>query len=205
MVGVLGSCYADANKGSNQCGPISKATCTGKGLGEAKGECCSAGGYCGSDSTYCGDDMQKEFSHGNNVCPEVAPPPAVDTASDPAACYTDANLGSNQCGPAIGATCTGNGLGEATGKCCSATGYCGNGPEYCTDDMQKDYSHGHNVCAAAGTAAAGTAADGAAVAFCCSVSGASYSGGSGRGGGGCLLFGGWFEFELLSSSCTCTF
>ena len=158
VVGVLGSCYADANKGSNQCGPISKATCTGKGLGEAKGECCSAGGYCGSDSTYCGDDMQKDFSHGNNVCPEVAPPPAVDTASDPAACYTDANLGSNQCGPAIGATCTGKGLGTATGECCSQTGYCGSGPDYCTDDMQKEYSHGNKVCAAAGTTAEGAAA-----------------------------------------------
>ena len=160
--GVPDSCYTDANKGSNQCGPISKATCTGKGEGEAKGKCCSVGGYCGSGPEYCGDDMQKDYSHGHNVCAEVAPPPAVDTASNPAACYSDANLGSNQCGPAIGATCTGNGLGEATGKCCSATGYCGNGPEYCTDDMQKDYSHGHNVCAAAGTAAAGTAAAGAA-------------------------------------------
>ena len=161
VVGVLGSCYADANKGSNQCGPISKATCTGKGEGEATGKCCSVGGYCGSGPEYCGDDMQKDYSHGHNVCAEVAPPPAVDTASNPAACYSDANLGSNQCGAAIGATCTGNGLGEATGKCCSATGYCGNGPEYCTDDMQKDYSHGHNVCAAAGSAAAGSAADGA--------------------------------------------
>ena len=157
-VGVLGSCFTDANKGSNQCGAVSKATCTGKGLGEAKGECCSAGGYCGSDSTYCGDGMQVEYSYGNNVCPEVAPPAAVDTTTDPTACYKDANLGSNQCGPAIGATCTGNGLGTAKGLCCSQTGYCGNGPDYCSDDMQTEYSHGNKVCAAADTNADGTAA-----------------------------------------------
>ena len=156
-VGVLGSCYTDANKGSNQCGPISKATCTGKGLGEAVGECCSKGGYCGSDSTYCGDDMQKEFSRSNNVCPEVEVPVAAGVATA-GGCYADANLGSNMCGPAMGATCTGKGLGTAKGECCSRTGYCGSDSTYCNDDMQKEYSHGNNVCAAVGVAVDGAVA-----------------------------------------------
>jgi hypothetical protein len=158
-VGLLGSCYADANLGSNQCGPISKATCTGNGLGEAKGKCCSKGGYCGSDSTYCGDDMQKEYSYGNNVCPKVEVPVAVpaDPATGEKACYADANLGSNQCGPAIGATCTGKGLGTATGVCCSATGYCGNDKvDYCNENMQVEYSHGNNVCPKEGETQEGT-------------------------------------------------
>eukprot|EP00908_Phaeocystis_cordata_P005920 Transcript_16462.p1 GENE.Transcript_16462~~Transcript_16462.p1 ORF type:complete len:518 (-),score=141.70 Transcript_16462:119-1627(-) len=150
------TCYANANLGSNQCGEIAKATCTGKGLGEATGECCSKGGYCGSDSTYCGDDMQVEFSHGNNVCPDQAdvatardaPAAAAAAAApgEPKPCYKDANLGSNQCGALVGATCTGNGLGTATGKCCSATGYCGNDDTYCNDEMQVEYSNGNNVC-----------------------------------------------------------
>merc|ERR1719345_508558 len=146
-------CYADANKGSNQCGPISKATCTGNGEGEAKGKCCSVGGYCGNGPEYCTDDMQKDYSHGHNVCAAAgtaaaAAGTAADAAADgaaekPAECLKDGNLVSSMCGPALQMTCTGS---HGLGQCCSATGWCGEDPEFCGEGMQKEYSNGKNLC-----------------------------------------------------------
>ena len=86
--------------------------------------------------------MQKDYSHGNNVCPPTGT--AATGAVKPEKCLTDASKGASQCGAAIGATCTG---GHGLGKCCSSTGWCGNDPEFCDAGMQTEYSNGKNLCA----------------------------------------------------------
>ena len=149
---VAAVCYEDASKpasgtmdragGVNQCGEQFRATCTGSK------PCCSASGWCGSDEDFCGKDMQVEFSHGKNLCAEkkqlaVAEAPKVATA-----CYENANLGENQCGEAVQATCAGsNGLGA----CCSEAGWCGSSADFCGGDglgAQPEFSFGKNLCKA---------------------------------------------------------
>lgn len=146
---AISVCYENANLGVNQCGKEAQATCTGeRGLGE----CCSEGGWCGSDHTFCGEGMQVEFSHGKNLCVEglsnegpEQQAAAAPEAEKPENCLEDANEGASQCGAAIGATCTGS---HGLGKCCSASGWCGNDAEFCGDDMQTEYSNGKNLCKA---------------------------------------------------------
>ena len=157
---AIAVCYEDASTKGNQCGEDHKATCTTSG---GAGECCSAGGWCGSDATFCGPDMQVEFSHGENLCEDgmatdgfVAPvddraaeQQQQEQQSAPWSCYTDANVGSMQCGPTVHATCTGSSVADS--KCCSSAGYCGSGDAFCGDGMQKEYSHGNNLCEPAAT------------------------------------------------------
>jgi hypothetical protein len=85
--------------------------------------------------------MQREYSHGNNVCPATGA--AAAGSEKPENCLADANNGASQCGPAIGATCTGS---HGLGKCCSSTGWCGNDPEFCGEGMQAEYSNAKNLC-----------------------------------------------------------
>jgi len=73
---------------------------------------------------------------------------AAGTAADgaavkPAECLKDGNKVSSMCGPGLQMTCTGS---HGLGKCCSATGWCGNDPEFCGEGMQEDYSNAKNLC-----------------------------------------------------------
>ena len=153
---AIAACFDDANANGNQCGEAHSATCTDS---DGRGECCSAGGNCGSDWNFCGPDTQVEFSHGKNLCedgmasdgfvvPEdekVAEEEDAEEEEVALGCFTDANVGSLQCGPVSHATCTGGPTGKDS-ECCSSAGYCGSGDVFCGDDMQVEYSHGKNLC-----------------------------------------------------------
>ena len=152
---VAAVCYEDASTpasgsvdragGVNQCGDQFKATCTG-----SKG-CCSASGWCGSDADFCGKDMQAEYSHGKNLCAEKKQLVKANAPKVATACYEDANLGENQCGEGVMATCAGsNGLGP----CCSEAGWCGSDADFCGADglgAQPLYSFGKNLCRGGGS------------------------------------------------------
>jgi hypothetical protein len=86
--------------------------------------------------------MQKEYSHGNKVC-AAAGTTAEGAAAKPAECLKDGNKASSMCGPGLQMTCTGS---HGLGKCCSATGWCGNDPEFCGEGMQEEYSNAKNLC-----------------------------------------------------------
>ena len=154
---AIAACYDDANANGNQCGEAHSATCTDS---DGRGECCSTGGNCGSDWNFCGpENTQVEFSHGKNLCedgmasdgfvvPEdetVAEEEGGEEEEEALGCFTDANVGSLQCGPISRATCTGGDSGK-DGECCSSAGYCGSGDVFCGDGMQVEYSHGKNLC-----------------------------------------------------------
>ena len=154
---AITDCYDDANANGNQCGEAHSKTCTDS---DGRGECCSAGGNCGSDWNFCGPTMQAEFSHGKNLCEDgmasdgfVLPEDErveqqqmeEEEEEEALGCFTDANVGSLQCGPVSHATCTGGDTGKG-GECCSSAGYCGSGDTFCGDSMQVEYSHGKNLC-----------------------------------------------------------
>jgi len=160
---AITACYNDANANGNQCGEAHSATCTNS---DGRGECCSAGGNCGTGYNFCGPDSQVEFSHSNNLCEdgmasdgfmvpedekeaaEAAAKEAAEKAKEALGCFTDANVGSLQCGPVAHATCTGGDRGKDGDVCCSSAGYCGSGDTFCGDGMQVEYSHGKNLCEA---------------------------------------------------------
>ena len=144
-------CLEDANAGKNKCGPpdgknFKGATCTGS---SGLGPCCSAAGWCGTGDDFCGASMQAAYSHSKDLCK-----PHLETAEQLAKhrnnlpqCTQDANAGNNKCGPGRGKqpgqSCSGS---HGLGPCCSASGWCGDGDEFCGTSMQIDYSHGNNLC-----------------------------------------------------------
>ncbi|KAL8713553.1 MAG: hypothetical protein Q9220_002415 [cf. Caloplaca sp. 1 TL-2023] len=70
----------------------------------ADGGCCSAGGYCGKTLAYCGNGCQ----------------------SGP--CLNNFQTSDGTCGPLHGNSICGSWAG---GSCCSFSGYCGSGNDYC--------------------------------------------------------------------------
>ncbi|KAL8946784.1 MAG: hypothetical protein Q9222_006862, partial [Ikaeria aurantiellina] len=68
------------------------------------GGCCSAGGYCGNTLAYCGNGCQ----------------------SGP--CLNNFQTSDGTCGPLHGNSICGSWAG---GACCSSSGYCGSGNDYC--------------------------------------------------------------------------
>ena len=136
----LGNCLEDANAGKNKCGKEAGATCTGS---HGLGECCSFQGWCGSGPDFCGAGYQVDYSHGKNVCKEKKLTTAELNKNYNGPCLTDANSGKNMCGAKAGAACSGS---HGLGPCCSASGWCGDGPDFCGAGMQQDYSHGAHLC-----------------------------------------------------------
>ena len=64
----------------------------------------------------------------SSLTPQLAKASAPEIST---ACYEDANLGENQCGGEVMATCTGsNGLGP----CCSVSGWCGSDVNFCGEN-----------------------------------------------------------------------
>ena len=144
-------CLEDANAGKNRCGAadgknFEGATCTGS---SGLGPCCSGAGWCGEGDDFCGASMQAAFSHSKDLCK-----PHLENAAQLAkhrnnlpTCTQDANAGNNKCGPGRGKqpgqSCSGS---HGLGPCCSASGWCGDGDEFCGTSLQIDYSHGNNLC-----------------------------------------------------------
>ncbi|KAK4135981.1 carbohydrate-binding module family 18 protein, partial [Trichocladium antarcticum] len=148
----------------SKCGTANGKTCVGSGLGG----CCSAAGSCGNDPVHCGQGCQKNYAsqcRTNNIstdgkCGTANGKTCVSSGfggccsaagscgNNPShcdegcqkgyasQCKTDSISTDGQCGTASGKTCIGSGLGG----CCSATGYCGNTPNHCSQGCQKDYA-----------------------------------------------------------------
>ena len=84
---------------------------------------------------------------------ELAPvqPDSQEAATTSPSCYPNANKGDNRCGAGHG-TCT-DFNGDNTfglGMCCSHTGWCGNGDQYCDVaeyNSQTEYSYKNKLCA----------------------------------------------------------
>ena len=139
-------CLEDANAGKNRCGPASGnfegATCTGS---SGLGPCCSGAGWCGDGADFCGTAMQAGFSHSKGVCKENRESREELSRHKHKGCREDANAGNNKCGEKVGQTCSGS---HGLGPCCSAAGWCGDGPDFCeAAGMQVEFSHGHQLCA----------------------------------------------------------
>lgn len=87
----------------------------------AAGYCCSEYGYCGQSSAYCGTNCQAAFG----ACGTLPTTTAATTTTVPAGPSPSGST--TTCGPQGGnAVC-------AAGLCCSASGFCGTGINYCTD------------------------------------------------------------------------
>ncbi|KAF5024579.1 hypothetical protein F66182_3342 [Fusarium sp. NRRL 66182] len=136
----LGSKYGDCCSSNNSCGKTDAhcltssacqpkfGTCTGAEnvstdgscgangktcLGSKYGDCCSSSGFCGGTDDFCGANCQAKFGK-------------CGTASN---ISTDGSCGKN------GKTCKGSKYGD----CCSSSGFCGTGNDFCKIGCQSAF------------------------------------------------------------------
>ncbi|KAL2076241.1 hypothetical protein VTL71DRAFT_1184 [Oculimacula yallundae] len=108
---AFGECETNSISVDGQCGANGK-TCTGSTFGT----CCSAGGWCGSTAGHCSVDSKCQANFGTCTSTNLS---------------SDGKCGSN------GKTC----VGTSYGNCCSASGYCGTGVNFCAQGCQKGSSN----------------------------------------------------------------
>lgn len=96
--------------------PSTDGTC-GHGstcIGSKFGECCSLHGFCGSATAFCSPEAGCQLEFGTCVLDNAA---GIQPSFD------------GSCGN--GRTCT----GSSFGTCCSASGFCGSIPAYCSPSV----------------------------------------------------------------------
>jgi len=121
------SSSSSPSSGSTGSSPISAAvTETNNGMGQCKtssdcgsGMCCSQYGYCGTGPEYCAntpsisESKPDTSSSGSTGSSSISAAVAESDNNDMGKCKTSSDCGS--------------------GMCCSQYGYCGTGPEYCSN------------------------------------------------------------------------